>query len=52
MLAQVSELRPVGVQVEKLIKSDDNEGVSFMITLNFDIQNLIDFRSLGIFPKN
>lgn len=52
MLAWVSEFRPVGAQVEKPIKSDNNGGVSFMINLNFDIQNLIDFRSFGIFPKN
>lgn len=27
------------------------KNVYFMITLNFDVQNLIDFRSFGIFPK-
>lgn len=37
--------------MEKLIKSVDNGNVSFMINLNFDIQNLIDLRSFGIFPK-
>lgn len=38
-------------KVEKLIKSVDNRSVSFMTNLNFDIQNLIDLRSFGIFPK-
>lgn len=38
-------------KVEMLIKSLDNGSVSFMINLNFDIQNLIDLRSFGIFPK-
>lgn len=37
--------------MEKLIKSVDNGSVSFTINLNFDIQNLIDLRSSGIFPK-
>lgn len=38
--------------MEKLIKNTyDGKNVYFMITLNFDIQNLIDFRSRGIFPK-
>lgn len=38
-------------KVEKLIKSVDNGSDSFMININFDIQNLIDFISFGIFPK-
>lgn len=38
-------------KVGKLIKSVDNGNVSFMINLNFDIQNFIELRSLGIFPK-
>jgi len=38
-------------KVAKLIKSVNNGSVSFMINLNFDIQNLIDFRSFGTFPK-
>lgn len=37
--------------MEKLIKSVDNGSVSFVINLNFNILNLIDFRSFGIFPK-
>lgn len=37
--------------MEKLIKSVDNGSVSFIINLNFNIQNLIDLRSFGIFPK-
>lgn len=36
---------------KSLLKSVDNWSVSFMINLNFDIQNLIDLRSSGIFPK-
>lgn len=38
-------------EVEKLINSVDNGSVSFTINLNFDIQNLTDLRSFGIFPK-
>lgn len=48
MLNRTSSREP---KVEKLIRSVDNGSVFLMINLNFDIQNLIDLRSFGIFPK-
>lgn len=48
MLSCTSSREP---KVEKLIRSVDNGNVFLMINLNFDIQNLIDLRSFGIFPK-